>query len=313
MGLFETLHGISVTKFDEYGNLEHCILNEENQIETGCGVVIPRWQDVRQKVESSLSFYPGGMLKSVMLETQTAVPTPLGELPAELLTFYPEGQLREIFSCIETVTNDWTEEKKAALCPSLFFSLPVGAFRAKLASLHFYQSGALRSMSFRPGETVVLRVLHGLMPTRIGFSLYEDGTIESVEPPYPIAVTTPIGIISAFDPSALGIHDDSNSLSFYPDGSIRSITSADNQIEVITPQKQSIFFAPTTRTDPLLHNQTVTDPVRITFADNSVTLENSVGKKSFSLSECCFRVFTLDGTTSRPTNCGDCASCNLCG
>lgn len=313
MQIYETLHGVSSVCIDSDGVLESCMLEEENIVEISCGSLVLKWQeDVRTKHIPSLSFYPDGILKAIALEAQTEISTPLGKLPAEFLTFYPNGALQRIFPTNGKITAYWSEEDEAGLNPILFFSLPIGAFRAKLTAIHFYPDGALRSMSFWPGETAVLRVLQGLMPTRIGFSLYEDGAIESVEPPYPMDIATPIGMISAYDPDALGIHGDSNSLSFFQDGAIRSVMTADNKIEIITPDKQSVFFGPTQQSDPLLDDCTIIVPVRISFTSDRVTLENGIGKKSFSLTQCCFRVYKLDGTTSKQVNCGDCSSCNLC-
>lgn len=317
MGIYKTLHGVTSCITADNGAVESCMLEEQNTVETICGTVIPKWQeDVRKKGIPSLSFYLHGNLKTVALQEQTTVSTPLGDLPAEFITFYPGGELRRLFPCNGKLSGYWSEEDEAALCPSLSFTLPFGAFQAKVTAIHFYPSGVLRSMSFWPNETVVLRVFQGLMPTRIGFSLYEDGSIESVEPPYPMTIATPIGTISAFDPDAMGIHGDENSLAFNQDGTLRSITTADNKIEIITPERQSVFFGPTLRSDPLLDDRTIVVPVRISFTPDKVTLENDVRKRSFSLTDCCFRVLTSDGAPSVATgsnNCGDCSTCNLCG
>ncbi len=317
MSIFETLHGMTSCATAEDGTVESCMLSEANEVQTVCGTLVPKWQeDVRKKGIPSISFYPSGQIKSVALEEQTTVVTPMGELPAEFLTFYPSGELRRVFPCNGKLSGYWSEEDEAALCPTLPFSLHCGAFRAKITAIHFYPGGALRSMSFWPNEIVVLRAFQGFLPTRIGFSLYENGAIQSVEPPYPTPISTPIGTISAFDPDALGVHGDTNSLSFYEDGALCSITTADSKIEIITPERQSIFFAPTLRRDPLLDDCTVVVPVRISFTPDSVTLENGVGKRSFSLTDCCFRVFQADGVTgasSGTVNCGDCSKCNRCG
>ncbi|ETA80524.1 hypothetical protein [Youngiibacter fragilis] len=317
MTIYETLHGVTSYITDEDANVKSCLLCEVNILETAFGRLVPKWkEDIRKKGIPSLSFYPGGVLKSVALEEQTLVSTPLGKLPAEFLTFYPGGELRRIFPCNGKITAYWSEEEEAALCPTLSFALHCGAFRAKVTAIHFYPSGALRSMSLWPDETVVLRAFQGFMPTRIGFSLYEGGALESVEPPYPMSIDTPIGAISAFDPHALGVHGDSNSLAYNQDGSLRSITTADSKIEVITPDRQSIFFAPSKRQDSLLDDRTVVVPVRISFTSDSITFDNGVDIKTFSLIECCFRIFSADSLIamgSGNTDCSDCSTCNRCG
>ena len=317
MNIFESLKGVTSSITNDGNAVMSCMLDEANTLETVCGTLIPKWQeDVRKKGIPSLTFHHDGILKSIALETQTLVSTPLGKLPAEFLTFYPGGELRRIFPTNGKLTAYWSEEEEAALCPTLSFALHCGAFRAKVTSIHFYPGGALRSMSFWPGETVVLRAFQGFMPTRIGFSLYENGSLESVEPPYPMAIDTPIGAISAFDPDALGVHGDSNSLAYNPDGSLRSIKTAGSKIEIITPERKSIYFSPTLRQDSLLDDSTVVVPVSISFTPESVTLENGVTRQTFSLSDCCFRIFAADSAIAagaRLMSCGDCSTCNHCG
>lgn len=317
MSIFETLNGVTSSIENGDNAVISCMLNEPNMVETACGTLVPKWQeDVRKKGIPSLTFHPDGELKSIALETQTMVSTPLGDLPAEFLTFYPGGELRRIFPTNGKLTAYWSEEEEAALCPTLSFALHCGAFRAKVTSIHFYPGGALRSMSFWPGETVVLRAFQGFMPTRIGFSLYENGALESVEPPYPMAIDTPIGAISAFDPDALGVHGDSNSLSYNQDGSLRSIKTADSKIEVITPERKSIYFSPTLRQDSLLDDSMVVVPVSIYFTPESVTFDNGVNRQTFSPSDCCFRVFAFDGAVAAGAilmSCSDCSTCNRCG
>lgn len=313
MRIYEKLHGVTSFITTESGTVESCVLCESNLVETICGNLVPKWQeDIRKKGIPSLSFYPDGQLKSVALEEQTTIVTPIGDLPAEFLTFYPSGELRRIFPCNGKLSAYWTEEDEGALCPTIPFTLDCGAFCAKVTAIHFYASGALRSVSFWPNETVILRAFQGFMPTRIGFSLYENGSIESLEPPYPMSIATPIGNISAFDTNALGVHGESNSLSFNQDSTLRSITTANSKIEIITPERQSVFFGPTLRTDPLADDRIVVVPVRISFKPDSVTLENGISKQIFSLTDCCFRVFTSDGDPAAGNNCGDCSTCNLC-
>jgi len=129
-------------------------------------------------------------------------------------------------------------------------------------------------------------------------------------------IDTHIGAISALDPDALGVHGDSNSLAYNPDGSLRSIKTAGSKIEIITPERKSIYFSPTLRQDSLLDDSTVVVPVSISFTPESVTLENGVTRQTFSLSDCCFRIFAADSAIAagaRLMSCGDCSTCNHCG
>ncbi|WP_255334335.1 hypothetical protein [Methanosarcina sp. KYL-1] len=46
-------------------------------------------------------------------------------------------------------------------------------------------------------ERITIDTPAGKMPVRTGFKLYEDGSIESVEPEEPVPVKTPLGSINA--------------------------------------------------------------------------------------------------------------------
>jgi hypothetical protein len=54
----------------------------------------------------------------------------------------------------------------------------------------------------------------GPLPVRYGCAFYEDGSVRSCEPAWPVSVPTALGDIRAFDPAAQGICGDVNSLEF---------------------------------------------------------------------------------------------------
>jgi hypothetical protein len=56
----------------------------------------------------------------------------------------------------------------------LDFDLPVGKFSAKTISLHFYRSGALKSLTLWPGQRITIETPVGPVRTRTGFSLHEN-------------------------------------------------------------------------------------------------------------------------------------------
>lgn len=322
MNPFSTLHGVTSSSTRSDGSIESCILCESNEIQTACGTVTPRWgeENVRRKHIPSLTFYPNGALKAVSLEEQTTILTPLGEYPAEFITFYPSGAVCRVFPVNGKITAYWSEQEERELCPTLKFQLPCGAFSAKVTAIHFYESGALRSVALWPGESIVLRTNVGMMAARCGFALYENGTLESVEPPHPLPVETPIGVLTAFDADALGLHGDTNSMSFYPDGTFRSVTTSSDSIEVILPDRTSVVHAPAERPDPLIDDRTVITPLRIIFTEEgNVTFDNGSDKGTYPLDgSCCFRALTQEGKSTAslrqsPMTCGDCSTCNMCG
>lgn len=319
MDLFSSLTGVTSVIKDQNGAVESCMLDVPNQIETVCGTLVPKWdgEDVRRKHIPAVTFYPNGAVKSVALNDQTSINTPLGVYPAEFVTFYSDGALCRAFPVNGKISGYWSETDEAELCPTLQFKLPWGAFTAKIINLHFYASGALRSISLWPGESVVLRTNVGIISTRCGFALYENGNLQSVEPPSPLPVETPVGVLTAFDTDALGIQGDQNSLSFDPEGGFRTITTSSDSVEVVLPDHTAVRYAPGRRPDPLQDDHMILTPLRLTFTSDSVSLDNGTQKGTYSLDTCCFRTLTGRGESAEtlrqsPMTCGDCSKCDLC-
>jgi hypothetical protein len=73
----------------------------------------------------------------------------------------------------------------------------------------------------------------GALPVRIGVSCYEDGSIESTEPQWPLMIPTPIGSIEAYDPDAEGYEGGFNSLNFWPAGSLKSLLSIGSKVSIL--------------------------------------------------------------------------------
>lgn len=317
------LTGVVSSEAYETGAVRSCQLKERNEVPTSCGSLIPRFgpETIRNKSVPSVSFERDGSLRSVSLEKQQEIATPLGNYPAEFVTFYPSGALKAFFPVNGKITGFWTQKDEGELCPKLDFCLSCGAFSAKVSCVRFYEDGALRSMTLWPGENVLLRTNQGPLPARFGFALFEDGTLESIEPPYPIAVETPVGVIEAFDCQALGITGDVNSLSFWKDGSMRSVATSHDRVDVIEGAGKTISYGPAQVPNPLLENKTMVSPLRLTFGQAAgkhiVSFSNGVKEGSHELTSACFRVFTGKGKSTesiRDTSqmsCGDCASCNL--
>ncbi len=128
-------------------------------------------------------------------------------------------------------------------------------------------------MTLWPGESIILRTELGLLPVRIGFSLYEDGKIRSIEPTYEITIATPIGNINAYDENALGICGDRNSLCFNKNGSISALTTCSSKIEVFNNEGTIETMEPVIKTNPLMNDQLIVIPLKITFENHYVRFE----------------------------------------
>jgi hypothetical protein len=143
--------------------------------------------------------------------------------------------------------------------------------------------------------------------------MHRTGELASLEPAKPIAVGTPIGRLIAYDPNAIGVNADVNSLKFDASGNITELITVRNRVAVQTSDGHLKLFRPIERISPLDDESTISIGLIITFGLDCVTFTES-GKtpQTFTLSDCSF---TVTKTANRDYTCSpaDCASCSKCG
>ncbi len=215
--LSDIYNDISDITYYKNGAVNGLRLNEKNMILTHAGQLIPYFgaESPRRKYKASITFHQNGALKSVSLDSQQDVLTPIGEMPAELVTFYDTGELKRIFPLDGKVSGFWSEEDERGLNVPLNFEFDFASFSALISGLCFYKNVCIRSVTLFPNE--IIRIGHepnGTIDVRHGFSLHESGRLQSLEPASPVKLRTPIGTLTAFDPNAVGINADMNSLCF---------------------------------------------------------------------------------------------------
>jgi len=320
MKMLKTNYGIieGVTNFETFGNgrVKTLTVNKENRLETDYGILIPSYREVditserTKKHKSSITFYDNGLIKSLPLERETMIETPLGEFPAELLTFYDTGELHRIFPLNGQVNGFWREDDEKALAISYTFDIGYGRFTAKVIGLRFYPSGALRGMTFWPDESVVIDSPIGEIAVRIGLSFYENGSLESLEPEAPMYINTPIGYIQAYDEDAIGIHGDANSLKFTESGELLSLKTVHNGVIVTLEDGKKRTIEPREVPSYVDMNETMIIPLEISFVGTDVIIAHEV-KEVFSKKTNKFRVIDSSSILSA---CGSgCSSCSGCG
>lgn len=303
-----------IAAFDTYlsGEVKELFLKEENELETRIGSLIPAYNeegdlfDRQRKLRSSLTFYPSGALKSVALEKKTRVLTPMGQMEAELVTFHEDGHLKRIFPLNGAINGYWTEEDEAGLAEPLKVSLPFTNFEAKVISLAFYASGNLRSLTLWPNEPILIDTAFGQISTRIGFSLYENGHLKSLEPAHPFDLLTPIGPMTAYDKDAIGLHSDVNSLGFYEDGSLRTLTTDVHGVLIMNPYGVTRRMEPIEIKSYVEEDEVVTMPIKLTFHNDSLQIF-ARSLESFSYTDHEFYVYDPKRIIRR--SCTDCSSC----
>ncbi|MCX7714536.1 MAG: hypothetical protein N2171_02250 [Clostridia bacterium] len=316
--IYKNLIGIASEEKYPNGAVKSCILEKENKILTVCGELIPKYseENVRKKYKASISFFKSGEIKSIYMENQTPIKTPLGVYPAEFVTFYESGALKRFFPLDGKISGYWTEDDEANLCENLQFSLDIGTFKAKIINVCFYENGNLKSVTLWPGQEIILNTNVGLLPVRIGFSLHENGTIETIEPAYEIPVLTPIGIINAYDETAVGIIGDKNSLEFDVEGNVISIITSTSRIAIFAENNKQETAEPSLKSHPLEDDKFIKEPLKIVFDNNMVYFYNDIKDvRQYSLDSCKFVTINDNPISNIRNACptgGDCLKCSLC-
>lgn len=300
----------SISLYTTYPNqqLKDCVLSERNELNTPFGILVPQYDhvEIRRKNTYSVSFFENGILKRIALQDQVEIDTCVGKLPAELITFYNSGKIKKIFPLNGHITAYWDENDEYNLAKEFYFDFPFGSFKTKIISIGFYETGTVKSITLWPNEYIYINTPIGKQRIRIGFSLYPDGSIKSIEPIEPIDIMTPIGNIKSFDVNANGVTGDKNSLAFTEDGKVKSLISSDNKITIKGPNNTSKIYSPfqiKQMCDQEIYYQTL----KIEFC-NDIVIFNE--KDKYKIEENSFIIEPF----VRPVQnkCSNCSSCSMC-
>lgn len=309
----ELIQGItSCTTYDN-GNLKECKVNQPNIIQTNYGDLIPHFSspDERKKDMKALSFYKNGNIKSIALEERQKIETPIGTLTAEMITFYENGTIDSLFPTNGQIGFGWSLDDEAKITEKYDFQFPFGEFSTRIIGLRFYESGQLSSLILWPGEIVKIETPVGTIPVRIGFKLYENGVLQSVEPAHPIILDTPIGSVTAFDYTALGMDADFNSIGFDKEGNLSAVmTNSDFVIKNLnSSQRETVYQY--SRLDMLSDNY-LKVPTSIYFDRDHVTFKTNENNFTYTTKDNKFLILYdgnyLDGACS-PSDCSECVGC----
>lgn len=313
MTCVETKYGwIKDITFDEYyptGNIKRCVVRQKNEINLACGALFPQYQDdaERKRLSKSLAFYENGSLEKIILQDITPIATKLGSIPAEMVSFYENGAIRRIFPSFGTISAFWTEEDEKIFSPEISLDFPFGTFHGKVINFMFYKTGELRSVTLWPKDSLMIDTPAGILETRIGFSLYLDGKIRSLEPRAPVQVKTLIGVVPAYDPDAIGIDGDKNSLCFARDGSVESLLTSGASVTVMRNQQRVGKYEPSSRKSDYFGGTFALEPMKISFNGNCVHFGKRKNEKTteYSTEECEFLIEPFSGEGFRNT-CEEC-------
>lgn len=270
---FGVLETLSAIEFFPDGSVRSCIAAQACPLSTPLGTLVPQFSACNQRKRQlpAISFHQNGMIRNLPLEEQVMVPTPLGPLPAEQVTFYDSGAVKRVFPLNGTLSGYWTQEDEASLAAALSLDTPLGLVEVTPVSVYFGPKGNLRSMTLWPGTVLDVPTPLGSVAVRSGIAFYDSGVLRSVEPVRPVAVPTPLGELLAFDQDAIGICGDQNSLRFCENGALLGLTTAAHAFEVELENGRGKSLSPPLRRHPCDDERMEAGPIALEFRPGSVS------------------------------------------
>ena len=207
-----------------------------NEIKTRYGTFIPYSgeAELRKKNKEPVTYHENGEIASIYFEEIRKVNTPLGEIDAEYLTFYPDGTLKRLFPSYGQISGYWTEEDEYSIAPEAEIALCGRTFRVHPLCIAFYPSGKVKSFTIWNRDTVTVDTKYGEVETNFGFDLREDGKLKSIEPVFGTKLETKKGVIYPFDTDNYRLSAENNSLVFDEKGDIVSVKTLRTGLKVST-------------------------------------------------------------------------------
>lgn len=279
MHILDTAHGsIPVSGIVERfpaGGLKSCTPCAETALDTRYGRLTPQHStdDLRRRTVQTLRFHENGTLRHLPLERPARIETPAGVLDAELLTFHPDGSLHRVFPLNGKLSGYWTEADEAGLARPATLATPLGPVTARLIGACFAPGGELLSLTLWPGETIAAPTPIGLLEARIGLSFRPDGSLRSLEPARPLRVPTPVGPVQAYDPDAVGICGDVNSLAFATDGSVERVSTSLTGLAAARDGGPELVIEPEIRESLCGDGEKEVSPLRLKFGRGVVSVQ----------------------------------------
>lgn len=300
------LSGVEFRTLFSNGKMDGCLVTESNTLTTPYGTLIPQYEaeDMGRRTVKPMYFYKDGSMKSIALQSQTILDTPVGAIPAELVTFHKSGAIKRIFPLDGKLSGFWSWRNEFALAEPITFRSPAGELTTKIISLQFYESGALKSITLWPGQTLKIATPVGEITVRTGLSFYESGEIRSFEPVKKIDISTPIGTLTAYDNEPNGIHGDINSVQLAVDGTVEALSTVDHAVHVSMPGEEGELFRPGVKNNVCGDERKVSVPMKIRFDKRQVVFHDNP-KFSFDLERSLFEIRKMDAVTKEPVySCG---------
>ncbi|NCD25946.1 MAG: hypothetical protein EOL86_10220 [Deltaproteobacteria bacterium] len=269
---FGPVNALPGVEYYSDGQVRSCIAATSSPLDTPLGVLMPQFtaNTLRKRQLPVIAFHPNGMIRTLPLEDETNIPTPIGEMPAEQVTFYEDGALKRVFPLNGALSGYWTQEDEGKLVRSLALDTPLGRIHASLVSAYFAPNGRPRSLTLWPGTTLAVPGPVGSILTRVGISWDDSGVLASLEPAGPTVVPTPIGPLVAYDSDAVGICGDRNSLRFRQNGAVLGLVTTAHAFDVVLENGRTRRLSPLLRINPCDGESREPAPIAVEFGGGQV-------------------------------------------
>jgi hypothetical protein len=315
------LQETSIIRMNRANEIETAMFQEPVSLKTSVGTLIPRYtlDDQSRKKEAPVVFYSDGAIRSLPLEDRTPIETNAGVIPAELITFYPSGELKRLFPLNGKITGYWTETDEYKLAEPFSIDTEAGKIKAKPIYLEFYESGELSAICFWPQERLEIQSPIGKVKIKTGISFYEDGSIKGFEPSGTLLVPSPIGPVQVSNPEAEGMDTSEFSLQFDREGNVCKLSTVKSQFEVqpetMSAAMQNLFesqvFKPRVIRSYCSDSMNSVLPLTLEFTEEDIVF--SLGYKALMSVPAATRFivseFKLPEKTAFTSCSGSCSSC----
>ncbi len=286
---FGRIEGIHYDPLYSNRRTDGCDVTKKTVLSTPYGDLIPQYEteDIGRRARKPVYFFKNRNLKSLPIQQQTVIKTAVGDIPAELVTFYESGHIKRIFPLDGKLSGFWSWKNEMELAEPTTIDTPGGPVTAKLLGIQFYENSSLKSLTLWPNEEAEIETPYGCIAFRKGAAFYENGNLRSIEPLKKTDIPTPVGTITAFDNEPNGIHGDINSLQFDPDGLVSALSTIDNEIAVGFPSGSTQLFKPGSKNNVCGDERKVSVPMKVRFDKNTVIFNEGT---PFSIESCSFDI-----------------------
>lgn len=179
--------------------------------------------DYRKKHRYAVDHYNNGSIKSIYLEDPVVLSFPAGDYQAELITFYEDGSAKRIFPLYGQISAYWSIEEEVEEAPYYDFTVSGEIVHVRPQCIFFYPSGRIRAVTIWPCDEITVKTSVGNIRTKLGFELYENGNLKSLEPVYGTVISTSHGDIRPYKYRPIMMHAENSSLKFEENGQLSNM------------------------------------------------------------------------------------------